>query len=102
MIEPQEQNDVLGDFTKHLDKLGIEYMLVGSMALVHYATPRTTVDIDIVVNISPETIDKFIVEFEGDYHIPTNRARTAVWQKGMFNVPEYSDNFENRLCRSQR
>ncbi|MEP6903157.1 MAG: nucleotidyl transferase AbiEii/AbiGii toxin family protein [Actinomycetota bacterium] len=86
MIEQQEQNDVLGDFTKRLDKIGIEYMLVGSMALVHYAMPRTTVDIDIVVKISPEKIDRFIAEFENDYYIPIGRAKQAVRQKGMFNV----------------
>lgn len=86
MIQQQEQNDVLGDFTKRLEKIGIEYMLVGSMALVHYAMPRATVDIDIVVEISPENIDKFIVEFENDYYIPINRAKDAVRRKAMFNI----------------
>lgn len=86
MIQQREQNDVLGDFTKRLDKIGIEYMLVGSMALVHYAMPRATVDIDVVVNILPEDIDKFIAEFETDYYIPTSRARQAVRQKKMFNL----------------
>jgi hypothetical protein len=86
VLAQQEQNDVLGDFTKRLDKIGIEYMLVGSMALVYYAMPRATVDIDIVVKISPENIDKFIAEFETDYYIPVNRARGAARQKGMFNV----------------
>ena len=61
-------------------------MLVGSMALVHYAMPRATVDIDIVVEISPENIDKFIAEFESDYYIPINRAKQAARQKGMFNL----------------
>jgi hypothetical protein len=86
VIEPQEQNDVLGDFTMRLDRLAIEYMVVGSMALVHYAIPRTTVDIDIVVNILPENIEKFIAEFETDYCIPVRRAREGVRQKGMFNI----------------
>jgi hypothetical protein len=86
VIAQQEQNDVLGDFTNRLDKIGIEYMLVGSMALVHYAMPRATVDIDIVVKILPENIDKFITEFENDYYIPANRAKQAVRQKGMFNI----------------
>ena len=86
MIEQCEQNDVLGDFTKRLDRIGVEYMLVGSMALVHYAIPRATVDIDIVVEISTENIDEFIAEFENDYYIPVNRAKQAVRQKGMFNL----------------
>ena len=86
MIEQTEQNDLLGDFTKRLDKIDIEYMLVGSMALVHYAMPRATVDIDIVVKVLPENIDKFIGEFEEDYYIPIHRAKDAVRQKKMFNV----------------
>lgn len=61
-------------------------MLVGSMALVHYAMPRATVDIDIVVNVLPENVDKFIAEFETDYYIPANRAKQAARQKGMFNL----------------
>ena len=86
MIEQHEQNDVLGDFTKRLDKIGVEYMLVGSMALVHYAMPRTTVDIDIVIKISPEDTGKFIAEFENDYYIPIKGAKDAVRQKRMFNI----------------
>jgi len=86
LIEQTEQNDLLGDFTKRLDKIDIEYMLVGSMALVHYAMPRATVDIDIVVKVLPENIDKFIGEFEEDYYIPIHRAKDAVRQKKMFNV----------------
>lgn len=86
VIEQKEQNDVLGNFTKRLDKIGIKYMLVGSMALAHYAMPRATVDIDIVVNILPENIDKFIAEFEEDYYIPLESAKNAVRQKRMFNM----------------
>ena len=86
MIKQREQNDVLGDFTKRLEKIGIEYMLVGSMALVHYAMPRTTVDIDIVVKLLPESLDEFIREFEKDYYIPLQSAANAVREKRMFNV----------------
>lgn len=86
MIQQQEQNDVLGDFTKRLDEIGVEYMLTGSMALVHYAMPRATVDIDIVINLLPESINEFIKEFEVDYYIPLRSARDAVSQKRMFNI----------------
>lgn len=86
MIRQTEQNDILGDFAKRLERINIKYMLVGSMALVHYAVPRATVDIDVVIKILPENIDKFLAEFENDYYIPTNRARQAAIQKGMFNL----------------
>lgn len=86
MIRLEEQNDVLGDFTKRLEKINIEYMLTGSMALVHYAMPRTTVAIDLVIKILPENLDQFIAEFAADYYIPLNSAKDAVRRKKMFNV----------------
>ncbi len=86
MIEVREQNDVLGDFTKRLDEIGVEYMLVGSMALVHYAMPRATVDIDIVIKISTQDIDKFIRQFENDYYIPIAGTKRAIERKGMFSL----------------
>lgn len=86
MIKQEEQNDVLRDFSERLEKLGIEYMLTGSMALVHYAIPRTTVDIDIVVELSRDNIDKFVEEFEEDYYIPRDGIWQAVSLKRMFNI----------------
>ena len=86
MVEQQEQNDILGDFARRLEKIRFEYMLVGSMALAHYAVPRATVDIDVVVEIPPESIDEFIKEFESDFYIPVKRAQQAARQKGTFNI----------------
>lgn len=85
-IKQTEQNDVLGDFTSRLDRIGIEYMLVGSMAMIHYAIPRTTIDIDIVLNIRPQDTESFLAEFSADFYIPINRARQAIREQGMFNV----------------
>lgn len=45
----EEQNNVLKDCSERLEKLGIDYMLTGSMALVHYAIPRTTTDIAVII-----------------------------------------------------
>lgn len=86
MIPQQEQNDVLQDFSSRLEKLGVEYMLTGSMALAHYAVPRTTTDIDIVVELAADDALKFIKEFEQDYYVPQNRVRDAISRKTMFNI----------------
>ena len=86
MIRQEEQNDVLRDCAERLERLGIAYMLTGSMALVHYAIPRTTADIDIVMEISSDDVDKFIKEFEPDYYVPHGRIRDAVFRSRMFNI----------------
>lgn len=82
----EEQNNVLKDCSERLEKLGIDYMLTGSMALVHYAMPRTTTDIDMVVELSVKNADRFIKAFEDDYYVPHNRVRDAITRNKMFNV----------------
>lgn len=86
MTKQEEQNDVLRDCAGKLERLGIAYMLTGSMALAHYAIPRTTADIDIVIEISSDDIDQFIREFEPDYYVPHGRIRDAVSRNTMFNI----------------
>ncbi len=82
----EEQNDVLKDCSERFEKLGIEYMLTGSMALTHYAMPRTTTDIDIVIELSLEKVEQFIKEFEPDYYVPHIRIKDAIYQKRLFNI----------------
>lgn len=89
MNRQQDQNDLLHDFTSRLDKLGIEYMLTGSMALAHYAMPRTTVDIDIVIAIDSSHESKFEKEFGTDFYIPIGSFRDAISERRMFNVLDH-------------
>lgn len=86
MTKQEEQNDVLRDCAGKLERLGIAYMLTGSMALAHYAIPRTTADINIVIEISSDDADKFVREFEPDYYIPHGRIGDAVSRNKMFNI----------------
>jgi hypothetical protein len=83
---PEEQNDVLKDCSERLEKLGIPYMLTGSMALVHYAIPRTTTDIDIILELSLNEVENFIKEFESDYYVPHSRIKDAIYRNRMFNL----------------
>jgi hypothetical protein len=82
----EEQNGVLKICAERLEKLGINYMLTGSMALVHYAMPRTTTDIDVVIELSLPDAEKFIKEFENDFYVPQNRVKDAIYRNFMFNI----------------
>jgi hypothetical protein len=82
----EEQNDVLKDCAERFEKLGINYMLTGSMALVHYAMPRTTTDIDVVIELTIKDAEKFIKEFETDFYVPQNRVKDAIYRNRMFNI----------------
>ena len=47
-----EQFKVLKDVVSRLESAGIPYMITGSLALNHYAQPRMTRDIDLVVDLT--------------------------------------------------
>lgn len=81
-----EPNEVLRDCTERFERLGIPYMLTGSMAMVYYAQPRMTADIDIVVELSTDSAEKLIAEFEPDYYVPAGLVREAIRRNSMFNL----------------
>ena len=84
--KPEDQNNTLRDCIGRFEKLSIAYMLTGSMALVHYAMPRMTADIDIVIEVNSGDVEKIINVFEPDYYVPHETARRAVSRHSMFNL----------------
>ena len=78
--------DILKDVTGKFDKLGIQYMLTGSMAMTYYAQPRMTRDIDMVVEILPEFIGRIEHVFKNEYYLSAESIRDAIDKEFMFNL----------------
>lgn len=95
MSNPRFSPDtVLKDFVERAEKIGLPYMLTGSMAMIIYAIPRLTMDIDIVIELDRNGMDDFIKVFETDYYIPHEAVSRAVAQKKMFNIIHESSAFK--------
>lgn len=62
----QTELDILRDVTNRLNTARIDFMLTGSVAMNHYAQPRMTRDIDLVVALNPGDAEKIAVLFEPD------------------------------------
>ncbi len=45
----------LRDLCARIEAAGIGYMLTGSLAMAYYARPRMTRDIDLVIELAPDT-----------------------------------------------
>jgi hypothetical protein len=56
------------------------------MAMNYYAQPRMTRDIDLVVSIAANDIDRLVRLFEPDYYVPSEAIRRAIFHKSMFNL----------------
>jgi len=70
-----------------LDGCHVPHMLSGSVASTQYSVPRTTHDIDIVVQLVPESLECVLsaVEAFGMY-APRSLAEDAVVHRGQFNI----------------
>lgn len=78
--------ELLLDVTRRLEEAGLDYMLTGSMALNHYAQPRMTRDIDIVLALLLKDLETLPKIFGEDFYFSPDAAREAVLHQSCFNV----------------
>jgi hypothetical protein len=70
-----------------LERLGVPYMLVGSLASIAYGEPRLTQDIDIVVALSEHDVHAFCAAFpDPEFYVSEPAVRDAVRRRFPFNV----------------
>lgn len=80
--------ELLADITTALDEMGVPYMITGNIALNFYTLPRSTRDIDLVIEALPEKAEDFIQQFNGPFYLEPNTVRQEWVGKGvgMFNL----------------
>lgn len=78
--------ELLLDVTRRLEDAGLDYMLTGSMALNHYAQPRMTRDIDIVLALFLKDLETLPKIFGDDFYFSPEAARQAILNQSTFNV----------------
>jgi hypothetical protein len=85
-----DELDVLRIIGERLKSAGVSYMLTGSFALGYYGQPRMTRDLDFVVALLLQQVDKLVSAFSQDFYIDEDDARTAVKSQRMFNLMHYA------------
>jgi hypothetical protein len=77
---------LLAQVVSALDRAGIPHMLVGSFASMSHGAPRATQDIDIVIDPTPEALDRFTAEFGGGEIYVSPSAQAALASRDQFNL----------------
>jgi len=80
------EKELLIDTLRRLNQTGIPYMLTGSMSSNYWGIPRTTHDLDYVVQLSEPVIRRFIEAFRGDFDIDEEAIRAACRPPYQFNA----------------
>lgn len=79
--------DALDRFITELERAGLPYMVVGSVASSAFGEPRSTRDVDLVVAADPDAVEALVAGLTPDaWYADIGTARTAVRERGQFNV----------------
>jgi len=71
---------------RFLDEKKRGYAVVGSVAGMSHGYGRTTIDVDVLAQISAELANEFEERFSGDYYVDAQSIRDAVRWKWSFNL----------------
>lgn len=80
-----EELKTLRDVIARFEALKISYMVTGSMAMTYYAVPRMTRDIDFVVEVRSQDVERLVRAFKNDYYIDEDMIE-AIEHRKMFNL----------------
>ena len=86
------QSELLKHVVGTLDTLQIDYMLTGSVASSAQGQPRSTHDIDLVVNVPPDKVDLLVATYPPpDYYLSKDAVNDALRTGLMFNLLRIAD-----------
>jgi hypothetical protein len=82
-----EQADLLGLLVTTLERLGIRYLLTGSLASSAFGEPRYTHDIDVVAALDLVRAEAICAAFPApEFYCSPDAAREAVCRTSQFNI----------------
>src|SRR5512136_2535409 len=80
------ERELLIDCLRRLNGAGLSYLLTGSMASNYWGIPRTTHDLDFVIQLPPSAVTKIVSAFSPDFYIDESSVRAAYQPPYQFNA----------------
>ena len=80
------ERELLVDCLRRLNAAELAYLLTGSMASNFWGIPRTTHDLDFVIQLPPTAIPKMVAAFSGDFFLDEASVRAAYQPPHQFNA----------------
>jgi hypothetical protein len=91
------QEEFLVQIAEHLEAAGIPFMVTGSHGSSFHSHPRTTNDVDLVIEPSPEQLERFLAELGDRYYASLEAARDALSRRAMFNLIDFDTGWKADL-----
>jgi hypothetical protein len=72
--------------THAFEQLALRYSIGGSIASAFAGEPRSTLDVDIVVEVQPHHIDTLIAQLGDEFYVDADAFARAIEQRGSVNL----------------
>ena len=73
-----------------LEAGGVRYLVGGSLASAVSGEPRSTLDVDLVVELTEKDVDRMVSGLGDRFHVDANSIRRAVRDRSSANVIHYA------------
>lgn len=80
------ERELLVDCLRRLNRTGVTYYLTGSMASNYWGIPRTTHDLDFVVQLPTSAVPRIVQEFSADFFLEADAVHAAFQPPHQFNA----------------
>lgn len=80
------ERELLVDCLRRLNRSGVTYYLTGSMASNYWGIPRTTHDLNFVVQLPPADVPRILAAFSGDFYLEEVAVRAVFEPPHQFNA----------------
>lgn len=88
-------SETLARIVAALNAAGARHMIVGSFASTFHGEPRTTQDIDVVVELGPAELERLLSQLpESEWYVDAETARDALRRSSTFNVIDYASGWK--------
>lgn len=92
----------LSPVTAALNKLGIRHYIGGSVASSFHGASRSTMDVDLVAEMTELQVLEFLESFDKDYYLSESAVRDAIRRKSCFNLIHLPTSFKVDVFVSRR
>jgi hypothetical protein len=91
-----ELRALLERLVRMLDSSGVPFMIAGSFASTAHGVPRTTQDLDVIIDPpTPQALDALVASMSPDeYYVDAEAAREALSRRSMFNVIDHASGWK--------
>ena len=94
MTDSDDLVNALSPVVAAFQKLQINHFVCGSVASSFHGAARSTMDVDVVCDLSANQIRQFLACFDQDYYVSESAIREAVERRSCFNLIHLPSSFK--------